>query len=394
MNVEIKMPQISMTMLDGVIVKWHKHEGDIVSEGENLVEIQTDKIIDFLHSAASGKILKILSKQGDIVPVGAPICILEVAGKQEVSEKRAEDHQVSLKKPVENLLQRPLKLSAATAGRASPLAKKIAQMRGIDLSGIKGTGPGGLIVKADLPEDVVSPTPLKDIFPSGFALDSGDEVVPFDRVRRSIADNMMLSKRSAAEVTTVADVEMSRIKDVRKILPISYTSFVIAAAVKALQEYPVMNALVEEDRIVVKKKININVAVATKSGLLTPVISDAGNKNVMTIAEDLLDLADRGRAGQLKLNDFENGTFTVTNSGVFGSVFFTPILNYPQSAVLGIGRIAMTPVVREGEIVAAPMMYLSLTYNHRSVDGETAVTFLQRIRYFLENPDTLLGGRR
>lgn len=391
MTTEIKMPQISMTMIDGTIVKWLKRNGDSVFAGEDLVEIQTDKIIDVLRSSLSGVIRKILAKEGEIVSVGGALCLVETTGKQEVEADSIETPQGSLS-PIQQNEKKP---RVSSARRASPLAKKIAHLKGIDLSTIKGTGPGGLIVKADLQTEVSSSQKAGSyIQPHAPFLDSEDEILPFDRIRQKIADNLMMSKRLAADVTTVADVNMDAIKAIRKILPLSYTAFIITATAKALKEYGTLNALVEEDRIILKKKININVAVATQSGLLTPVITNAGNKNVMTIAEDLADLGERGRKGELKLQDFENGTFTVTNSGTYGSIIFTPILNYPQSAVLGIGRIAMTPIVKNGDIIAAPMMYLSLTYNHRSIDGETAVKFLQRIKHYLEVPEEFFALKR
>ncbi|MCC8193628.1 MAG: 2-oxo acid dehydrogenase subunit E2 [Deltaproteobacteria bacterium] len=259
----------------------------------------------------------------------------------------------------------------------------MAAQRELDLACIKGTGPGGLIVKADLPAETENGAP----FPQSPAeANDGDTIMPFAGIRKTIADNLMLSKRSAADVTTVADVCMDQVKEFRSILPVSYTTFVVLAASRALAEYPMLNALVEEKRIIMKKDVNINVAVATASGLMTPVISNASRKNLLTMAQELADLSERGRAGRLTVEDFAGGTFTVTNSGVFGSVLFTPIINHPQSAVLGMGRIALTPVVRAGSVVPALMMYLSLTYNHRSVDGETGVTFLQRVRHYLEHP--------
>ena len=386
MPVEIRMPQISMTMIDGTIVKWLKNEGDTVAEGETLVEIQTDKIVDMLASSTTGVLQTIVAQEGEIVPVGEMICVITVAGEVTQSPVLAPPDMPT---PVET----PASAKAGEKSpekrvlRASPLAKKIAAQKGLDLLPIQGTGPGGMIVKADLPE-VTLRAPERAAAPQ--IVIGGDTVLPIEGIRKTIADNLMLSKRSSAEVTTVADVDMGAVKAMRAVLPLSYTVFCVLASAKALLEYPLMNALVEEERIVMKRQINICVAVATKLGLLTPVIHDAGRKNLLTIAEDLNDLAERGREGRLAARDFEGGTFTVTNSGVYGSVLFTPIINHPQSAVLGLGRIAMTPVVRDEAIVPALMMYMSLTYNHRSIDGDTAVRFLQRIRFYLEHPDKML----
>jgi pyruvate/2-oxoglutarate dehydrogenase complex dihydrolipoamide acyltransferase (E2) component len=401
------MPQISMTMTDGVIVKWLKNIGDAVAEGDGLVEIQTDKAVDELGASTAGVLLSIAAEAGEIVPVGDVICSIAPEGTPiPVPGDKVEAATKPAPRDVESVAQPSTDRHATGRLRASPLAKRIAAQEGVDLATVSGTGPGGMIVKADV-EDAAArrasmparPTPAGAAVSTRPAAppltpDVEDTVVPFEGIRRAIADNLMLSKRSAAEVTTVADVDMGAVKTLREALPVSYTVYCTLAAAKALQEYPVMNALVEEDRVVLKKRINICVAVATKMGLLTPVIADAGRKNLLTIAEDLNDLSERGREGKLNSRDFEGGTFTVTNSGVYGSVLFTPIINHPQSAVLGLGRIAPTPVVRGDAIVPALMMYMSLTYNHRSIDGETAVKFLQRVRHYLEHPDEMLGLKR
>lgn len=404
MAIEIRMPQISMTMTDGVIVKWLKNIGDAVAEGDGLVEIQTDKAVDELGASTAGVLFSIAAAAGEIVPVGDVICSIAPQGTP-IPVPGAKVDAAPAPKDVEPVVQAPMDRHATSRFRASPLAKRIAAQERIDLATVSGTGPGGMIVKVDVEDAATSrasrparPNPAGAAAsrpaPSSPTTDVEDTVMPFEGIRRAIADNLMLSKRSAAEVTTVADVDMGAVKKLREALPVSYTVYCTLAAARALQEYPIMNALVEEDRIVIKKRINICVAVATKKGLLTPVIADVGRKNLLTIADDLNELSERGRDGKLNSRDFEGGTFTVTNSGVYGSVFFTPIINHPQSAVLGLGRIAPTPVVRDDAIVPALMMFMSLTYNHRSIDGETAVKFLQRVRHYLEHPDEMIGLKR
>ncbi|MDR1827304.1 MAG: 2-oxo acid dehydrogenase subunit E2 [Methylobacteriaceae bacterium] len=392
MSVEIRLPQISMTMIDGVVVRWLKQPGDAVREGESLVEIQTDKVVSELAAAATGVVRSIAAAEGDVVPVGGLLCVIAAEGEA-VDAPAAQTSPAE--PPVTAPAATPVDIPAAGDGkkRASPLARKIAAERGISLDGLSGSGPGGLIVHADLPEAPAHarPAPLSPPAP----VDDEDTIVPFDGIRRVIAENLMRSKRSAADVTTVADVNMGAVRDIRKVLPLSYNVFIILAAARALREFPALNALVEEERIILKKHVNINVAVSTDKGLLTPVIHDADGKNLLSIGEALADLAERGREGRLTPADFAGGTFTITNSGVFGSVLFTPIINHPQSAVLGLGRIAKTPVVNDNdEIVPALMMFMSLTYNHRSIDGETAVRFLQRIRHYLEHPAEMTGLKK
>lgn len=396
MTIEVRMPQISMTMIDGEIVNWLKAVGDPVAEGEVLVEIQTDKVVEELAASTSGVLHAIAAPEGEVVPVGGLICTIAAKGEAVAAAAPAAPPPASpaaapaTEVPAERVQQGRV--------RASPLAKKVAAQKGVDLAALPGSGPGGMIVKADV--DGASSRPIPVVPPAAVRSaplpvpDDEDTVMPFEGIRRAIADNLMLSKRSTAEVTTVADADMGAIKAMRQVLPVSYTVFSILAAARALQEYPIMNALVEDDRAIMKKRINVCVAVATKMGLLTPVIPDVGRKNLLTVADDLADLSARGREGKLAARDFDGGTFTVTNSGVFGSVVYTPIINHPQSAVLGLGRIAPTPVVRDGAIVPALMMYLSLTYNHRSIDGETAVKFLQRVRHYLEHPDEMLGLKK
>ena len=414
MSVAVRMPQISMTMIDGTIVKWLKNEHDTVTEGEALVEIQTDKVVDTLNASAAGVIMQLVAREGDIVPVGEVLCL--IGDGSQADEAPATPAPVGQPVcPVASAVAAAVSAAVAASAlpvagqkgrRASPLAKKVAAVHEVDLAGVDGTGPGGLIVKADVlkaaaraaqaasvPLPGAQPVQAAVALPG--AVEADDEIRPFEGIRKTIAERLMLSKRSAAEVTTVADADMGAVREMRRVLPLSYTAFVILAAAKALAEYPIMNAWIEDERVILKKRINISVAVATQMGLLTPVIQDAGNKNLLTIGEDLHALAERGREGRLAARDFEGGTFTVTNSGVYGSILFTPIINHPQSAVLGLGRIAMTPVVRPDESIgAALMMYMSLTYNHRSIDGETAVKFLQRIRQYLEHPQDLIGLKR
>ncbi|MDR0576878.1 MAG: 2-oxo acid dehydrogenase subunit E2 [Candidatus Accumulibacter sp.] len=392
MSVEIRLPQISMTMIDGAIARWVKQEGDIIREGEILVEIETDKVVSELASSATGVVRSIAAAEGDIVPVGGLLCVIAAEGESIAAPTTANAPAAPTKTDRAAPVAAP-GLSGAPR-RASPLARKIAAERGIRLDGIAGSGPGGMIVRADLPEAAAAPARSKAPALASLASDE-DAIVPFEGIRRAIAANLMRSKRAAADVTTVADVNMGAVRDVRKVLPVSYNAFVIMATAKALREHPAINAFVEEDRVIVKKHVNICVAVATNQGLLTPVIRDADQKNILSIGEDLADLAKRGREGRLVATDYEGGTFTITNSGVFGSVLFTPIINHPQSAVLGLGRIAKTPIVSENdEIVPALMMFMSLTYDHRSIDGEAAVTFLQRIRHYLEHPAEMMGLKK
>lgn len=499
--VTVAMPQITMTMLEGVIVSWHKREGDSVKEGEPLVEIETDKVVQTLNASVTGVLLRLMAKEGDTVAVGKPICAIGPAGSR-VVEPPADQTGATVAKlvsassasagqsmqkassaasssvhtveknitlpslgsaqdccfikwlcpegtvvkngeplalievndairtldafapgPVKRFIAHsgdtiavgePLYASeAASAGHfvscdnVSPWAKRLAAERGIDLSALTGSGSGGLIVAADLPQSgtVSIPAVSTASAVSSFATSketaagaitsapvSDDTVLPFNGIRRRIAENLMVTKHNAADVTTFAEVNMGRIKELRKNLPVSFTAFTLKAAAMALREFPILNSTLSEDKILVHNHINLNVAVATPRGLVTPVMRDADTMNFITIGEHLNDFAARGRDLKLTFADYEGGTFTVTNSGTYGALFFTPIINNGQSAIMGVGKIMMTPIVTsEGEIIAAPMMYLSLTYDHRVVDGETSVKFLQRVKHYLENPGEMTG---
>jgi pyruvate/2-oxoglutarate dehydrogenase complex dihydrolipoamide acyltransferase (E2) component len=362
----VRLPRMNDRMAESLVIRWHKKEGESFHEGESLLDVETETTLRSVAAPFAGAVGKILAFPGEVVSAGSDLCIVD-----------SENSSVE-----EKMLRNPAG-HAAESGRinASPAARRSAAEKGITLIGVRGTGPGAMIVSADVPD--VSAKLLEGV-------EAGDEIFEFTGIRRRIADNLMMSKRNAADVTTVTDVDMERIRELRRNLPLSYTSFIVRAAALALTEYPVMNSSLKDEKIVVRKRININVAVSTERGLITPVIRDADRKNAVTIAEELDELSSRGREGNISAEDFKGGSFTVTNSGVFGALFFTPILNYPQCGVLGVGRISPAPVVRGDAVVASLVMYLSLTYDHRVVDGETAVRFLQRIRFYLENPDRMI----
>ena len=487
---EIEMPQITMTMVEGVIAGWHKKEGDPVQEGEPLADIETDKVVQTLNAAASGVLLKILAREGDIVPVGKVFCVIGEPGSapspaaapapetpkaavspapaatEALSERTVPMPQVTpqmkdaviirwlcaendlveageplVKAEVDDTVRvipapeggvigtilapsgrtlcpgealYTLKTSgcapeaAAPAPRAgyicaTPLAKALAAHAGLDLAKVTPTGPDGMIVESDVKKTMVTPqtkpmpapAPKAQTPAEATSCADDEEIIPFTGIRRRIADNLMVTKRTMADVTTFAEVNMSKVKAFREFLHISYNCFILKAAALALGEFPIMNSSISGDRIIVKKSVGLCVAVSTKRGLVTPVMHHAEKMNLIGVAEQLNDYASRGRDGKLTAQDFEGGTFTVTNSGTYGALFFTPIINQPQSAILGVGKIMMTPIVDEnGQIAAAPMMYACLSYDHRVVDGETAVKFLQRIKFYLEHPDQMTAVRK
>lgn len=228
--------------------------------------------------------------------------------------------------------------------------------------------------------------------PAAPAMEEGEEMIPLSGVRKTIADRLSLSRRTAADVTTVAEVDVTEVAALREHEDITYTAFVARATVMALAEFPILNSRLQDDKIILSKRVHLGVAVALDGGLKVPVIRDAQTKGLKEISAELADLAKRGAAGQLAPADLTGSTFTLTNSGVFGAVLFTPIINPPESAILGMGRIAKTPVVLDDQIVIRQMMYLCLSYDHRVIDGAPAVKFLQRVKLLLEKPELLLSS--
>lgn len=392
-----RMTQISMTMVEGKIVQWLKKEGEGVVEGEPLLETETDKVAVEITAPATGILRKILVEEGDYAQVGAPICLIadandDLAGYLEGTADSLEDSQS--KSGVDQVAA--AKETVPAKVKISPLARNLAHKYGLEIRTLIGSGPGGLIVRDDVEKAYAANKVIQDqwVAPVKAPVQEADvEKVPFRGIRQRIAEHLSLSKKTAADVTTVMEVDMTKVAAYRKVLPVSYTTFVVRAAAKALRQFPEINSSLVGEEIHIKKQVNVCVAVATETGLVTPVIRNTDQKNIITIAEEMDGLANKGREGQLTAADFADGTFTVTNSGVFGSLLFTPIINYPQCAILGMGKVMKTPVVRDDAIVVAPMMYLCLTYDHRIVDGAPAVKFLKLIKSYLEDPEQLIMNK-
>jgi pyruvate/2-oxoglutarate dehydrogenase complex dihydrolipoamide acyltransferase (E2) component len=375
-------------MSECTITRWLKREGETVEAGEPLFEMETDKAAVEVESPGSGKLAKILVANG-AAPVGGVVAFILAPGEK-LPERGA---SVS---PAPTAPQAavpagqpspPLGKETGPTGRVrvSPLARRLALEHGIDLNAIVPTGPGGLITEEDVRRRLetprVAPAPTE-----------GEEIIPLTGVRKTISDRLSLSRRTAADVTTVAEVDMSEVAALREHEDITYTAFVAAATVMALAEFPILNSRLQDDKIIISKRVHLGVAVALDEGLKVPVIRDAHTKGLKVISTELAELAKRGAAGHLTPAELTGSTFTLTNSGVFGAVLFTPIINPPESAILGMGRIAKMPVVVDDRIAIRQMMYLCLSYDHRVIDGAPAVKFLQRVKLFLEKPDLLLSS--
>lgn len=376
---QLRMPALSQSMLKGRIVEWLKQEGDRVTKGEPLVSVESDKATSELQAPQSGVLRRIVAAAGDEADVDAPLAIIAQL-----------DEDISALVGVSAAALPPLAKATALASGAqtaagrrpiSPAARRLARETGVDICQVRGTGEDGLVTAKDVRAFVDRATNAPIAAAAAYA-----QVIPLTGLRGRIAERMSLSRRTAADVTTVVDVDMGLVAGLRKKTGYSYTAYAAWAAAQALREFPLLNAWLTEDRILVKREVHLGVAVATDGALVVPVLRHADRKGVGEIDSEIDLLAAKARAGQLTPDDLKGSTFTVTNSGTFGSLLFTPIINLPEVAILGLGKVADTPVVREGRVLAGMVMYLCLSYDHRAVDGALAVQFLRGIKRRLEDP--------
>lgn len=367
------MPKLGLTMKKGSVGKWFKKEGEEVKKGEVLFEVLTDKITAKVESPAEGILTRILVPSGNTVPVGATLGIIAAPGEN-----------------IEHLLDEEAS-EAEERVKASPIARKLAQEYGLDLANIQGTGPGGRITKED-----VERARLEQAGKGELPVDErkARNVVPFEGIRRIIAENMVKSHLTAAQVTLAVAVDMGELMEYRRkanenLLErerLSVTDFLIKATACALERYPYMNATLCQEGIKELEEINIGVAVATEKGLFVPVIREANRKTLGQISAELKKLVQKARRDKLLPDDLEGGTFTISNLGMYAVDIFTPIINPPETAILGAGRTVDTPVVFQGQICIRPIMHLSLSFDHRLVDGAPAAAFLTYLKDLLEHP--------
>ncbi len=380
MATEILMPRLTDTMHQGTITHWYKKEGEAVHENEPFFIVETDKASVDVNASASGVLLKILCREKESAGVGEKVAIIGESGEDIRSLLASIKPQEEEKREV---IQRQKEGPPAKV-MASPAAKRKAKMENVDLTRVEGTGEGGLITEKDVVEYLRR---------GGKSLESikkygPEEILPLEGIRKVMSEKMSLS-REIPQVTTVAETDVSNLLQLSQETSTTITSFVVRAVVEGLKLYPLINASLEGEKIILKKYYNIGVSVATPRGLIVPVLHNAEKKDIDQLSRELSALAQKARENRLSLEEVSGGTFTVTNSGVFGSLFFTPRISPPESAILGMGKIMKQPVVLGEEIAIRPMMYLCLSYDHRLIDGETAVKFLQEVKKVLESPKNL-----
>jgi pyruvate dehydrogenase E2 component (dihydrolipoamide acetyltransferase) len=405
---EVKLPRLGQGMESGTIVKWLKAEGDRVEKGEPLYELDTDKVTQEVEAEASGVLLKIAVEEGE-VEVGRTIAYIGEAGEAvvEVSAPAPKEEAKQEEKPAKEPKPEPMKKepgAASTDGRvkASPLARRIARERGIDLAALTGTGPEGRIVAEDVERVTAAPlepapaaAPLEPSAPAAPAAE-GVEVLELSPLRKTIARRLTEAwKAPAFQITMSAD--MTRAQEVRERLVERHpdvkptiTDLVAKVCAAALMRHRAVNALWADDAIELHSSANIGLAVATAKGLVVPVVHDAERLAIEQVAAARAAVVSRAREGKLGPDDIRGGTFTISNLGMFGVEQFTAVLNPPQAAILAVGAIEDRPVAESGEVVIRPMMTMTLTCDHRTIDGATAAEFLQTVKAFLEEPGLAL----
>ena len=440
MSTNVIMPQMGESVAEGTITKWLRKVGEPIGRDEPLFEISTDKVDAEIPSPAAGILTQILVKENETVAVNTVVAVIDGEGAAVTIPAKEADAQVSAS-PAVPAAAEP-EAPAARAGaeieaegpstppesepvRSSPLVRRIAREYQVDLTQVHGTGSGGRISKKDildyveqrqsaaasrtasapapsvpapsLPLPAAVPPAPATVQPSSapIAFAGPAQVVQMTPMRRQIAEHMVASKRTSAHVYTVFEVEMTKVVEARERqreeferrngFKLTYTPFFVRASVEAIRDIPVVNSSVDGANIIYKRDVNVGIAVALEAGLIVPVIKRADEKNFLGIARAVQDLAERARTKRLSVDDVQGGTFTITNPGSFGGLFGLPIINQPQVAILGVGTIEKRPVVRDDAIAIRSMAYLSLSYDHRVIDGAVAEKFLGRIKQILEN---------
>ncbi|MDT3294908.1 2-oxoglutarate dehydrogenase complex dihydrolipoyllysine-residue succinyltransferase [Shewanella sp. SP2S2-6] len=393
MSIEIKVPVLPESVADATIATWHVKVGEQVSRDQNLVDIETDKVVLEVVAPEDGHIGEFLFEEGATV-LGEQVIAKFIAGA--VSGKEVTKAQAEAATPA-------AETSDESSDALSPSVRRLLAEHNVDASKVKGTGVGGRITKEDVEAFVKSaPKAAAPAAPAVAPLAAGrsEKRVPMTRLRKTIANRLLEAKNSTAMLTTFNEVNMKPIMDIRKQyqdifekrhgIRLGFMSFYIKAVTEALKRFPEVNASIDGDDIVYHNYFDISIAVSTPRGLVTPVLRDTDTMNLAEIEKAVRDLAIKGRDGKLTVADMTGGNFTVTNGGVFGSLMSTPILNLPQSAILGMHAIKDRPMAVNGQVEILPMMYLALSYDHRIVDGRESVGFLVAIKDFLEDPTRLL----
>ena len=395
MSIEIKSPTFPESVADGTIANWLKKEGESVAQDEVIAEIETDKVVLEVLAQSDGVISKILKSEGETVISSEVIGEYE-EGDVPVDEKQEEPQEKDTVKSESIVSPKEEKK------KSGPAVKKILAEKNLDPSEVKPSGKGNRLTKADVINHITAKDneSVVEKVSDHQVGDRPQKRVPMSRLRSTIADRLVSVKQNTAMLTTFNEVDMLPIKELRSKygaefekeheVKLGFMGFFVIAAVQALKKFPVVNASIDGSDIVYHGFQDIGVAVSTERGLVVPVIKDADTKSLPEIEKSILEYSEKARNGKLSIDEMQGGTFTISNGGVFGSLLSTPILNAPQTAILGMHSIQDRPVAINGEVCVRPMMYLAMSYDHRLLDGREAVTFLVSIKEQLESPERLL----
>ena len=411
MSVEIKVPVLGESVVEATVAKWMKAAGEAVTADEAVVELETDKVTLEVPSPVSGVLSDIVAGEGATVGVDALLALVEegAAAPAKDTAKQEAPAKAEAAAPVKEAAPAPV--AAAAVMPLSPAVRKLVEENNLDPKAIPATGKDGRLTKADVLGAVEAgiakaaasvPAAPVSVPAAPRKIDNREERVPMSRLRRLIASRLKEAQNTAAMLTTFNEVDMSAVMALRAEYKddfektygarLGFMGFFVKAVISALREYPAVNAEIFEDDIIYKNFYNIGVAVGTPQGLVVPVVKDAQTLSLAEIETTISDFGSRARDGKLSPTDMAGGTFTISNGGVFGSLLSTPILNPPQSAILGMHKIQDRPMVIEGKVEIRPMMYLALTYDHRLLDGKDAVSFLVKIKELLESPESMILG--
>lgn len=399
MPYEFKLPDIGEGVAEGEILRWMVKEGEKVKEDQPLVEVMTDKVNVQIPSPRTGTVAKILAKEGETVKVGQTILVIAEEGEALSIPQKSEEVRKQEAQPIK-------KEERVSAERvlATPATRRLARELGVDITKVVGTGPGGRVTDEDVKRAASLQGEAKQIVESKVvtAPSAKEELIPLKGIRRTISERMIKSKHTAAHVTHVDEVDMTELVLLREAfkgsaekrgVKLTFLPFIIKAVIPALKEYPFMNSSIDEEsgNIILKKYYNIGIATDTEQGLIVPVVKEADKKDIFELASEIERLANKARSGTLTLDEVHGSTFTITNIGAIGGLFATPIINLPEVAILGINKITKRPVYRDGKIEVRDIMYLSLTFDHRVVDGAYAARFTSKIIEMIQDPKKLLA---
>lgn len=405
MTIEIKAPQLPESVPDGTIATWHKKAGEAVKRDDLLVDIETDKVVIEVVAPADGVLQKIVKNSGDTIVSNELIAVLEegataaptadASAKETPAKEAPAKEAASPSEPVSTGSDEPL---------LSPAAKKIAEENGVKIEAVKGTGKGGRVTKEDVMAHIANP-PAKATSTPDVKKDPStgrvEERVPMSRLRAKVAERLLEASQSTAMLTTFNEVDMAPIMELRNKykelfekshdgVRLGFMSFFVRASIEALKRFPAVNASIDGSEIVYHGYQDIGVAVSSPRGLVVPVLRNADNMSLAKIESQIREYGQKAQGGKLSIDEMTGGTFTISNGGVFGSLLSTPILNPPQTAILGMHKIQDRPMAINGEVKICPMMYLALSYDHRMIDGKEAVQFLVTIKELLEDPARIL----